>query len=691
MESLLQTIALITAGLSLAMGSISLMAGLYKDGEKIDLLFGIMCLFLFIFFVIPPVGFIVLDKAPYPVGILLKRLFNFSYAGMFPWLISCYTGYKKKGLPVLIDALILSAYFFMFFTTTESLTPFWFYIILIPLGLIFVHSCLGIQFQYKSGEKTKAKWLILIMTIYLLLYIPTAVNQVSYNYFGKLIHAKLFYPINLFPITFILLMGMRLRSHTQDKIRLERLLAIKNLQWDLMMKNMQIFIVQIDLEGTIHYINPYAVKLLGFNDASDVMKFNWFKQILPGDESEKLQIQFQQLVQYRQLPQNYKSEIINTRGERILMNWNNLLLNNDKGLPDGVLAIGTNITETENFILQIQELKAELEKENLALKGETAPEWMEAEIVGTSQAIKYVIRKAKQVASTTASVLLEGETGVGKELFADLIHRHSLRSASTYIKVNCGALPTELVEDELFGHEKGAFTGAVQVRKGRFEMADGGTIFLDEIGELPLPLQPKLLRVLQSGEFERIGGQQTFKVDVRVIAATNRMLSEEVKEGRFREDLYYRLNVFPITVPPLRNRREDLPALIQYYIEKKARKHGKSITQVSKSDMNYLLQHDWPGNIRQLKNVIERAVISSVNGILKIEHAMLEANKIPGQSRSTSSLENIERNYILKVLQECNWQIAGPGGAAEILTINSNTLRSRMKKLNISRQSSGGS
>ncbi|HEY4965793.1 MAG TPA: sigma 54-interacting transcriptional regulator, partial [Puia sp.] len=358
---------------------------------------------------------------------------------------------------------------------------------------------------------------------------------------------------------------------------------------------------------------------------------------------------------------------------------------NDKGELDSVFSIGTDITDLELYILQIQDLKSALEKENLMLKGEPPADGMDAEIIGTSEAIKYVIHKARQVASTSAAVLLEGETGVGKELFADLIHQHSLRSELPFVKINCGAMPAELMEDELFGHEKGAFTGAIQVRKGRFEIANGGTIFLDEIGELPLALQPKLLRVLQTGSFERVGGQQTLQVDVRVIAATNRILAKEVREGRFRDDLFYRLNVFPITIPPLRNRHEDLPMLIQYFIDKKNKKHSKSIQFVSKSDMNWLLHYDWPGNIRELRNVIERAVISSSGDTLHIDHITLESSGDLMHAHHSSSLEQNEKDYILKVLQECHWQIAGSGGAAEKLTINPSTLRSRIKKLNIDR------
>src|SRR5664279_2755616 len=625
MEFVLQTLAILSSGICLSMGAISLFTALGKGGQKIDLVFAIMSLCIFLYFLIPPVGFVLNDKAPYPATVLFKRVFNFSYVSLLPWFIFYYTGYKKKLLPILMDALYLIAYLTMFFTTKDSMSPLWMLGVSLSMGLVPVHSWLAIRYQYKSGEKQKANWLVVIMILYLFIYIPTILNHVTDNYFGKLFHAKLFYPNNLFPVAFILYMGIRLRSNLREKIGLENLLIVQNLRWDAIMKNMRVIMVQFDMQGRIIYINPYGIKFLGFQHASEVVGKFW-SLFLPSDVSENLLIRLKQLTEEADIPQEYKTDIINAKREKRTFNWNNLALKNDKGELDSVFSIGTDITDLELYILQIQDLKSALEKENLMLKGEPPADGMDAEIIGTSEAIKYVIHKARQVASTSAAVLLEGETGVGKELFADLIHQHSLRSELPFVKINCGAMPAELMEDELFGHEKGAFTGAIQVRKGRFEIANGGTIFLDEIGELPLALQPKLLRVLQTGSFERVGGQQTLQVDVRVIAATNRILAKEVREGRFRDDLFYRLNVFPITIPPLRNRPEDLPLLIQYFIDKKNKKHSKSIQFVSKSDMNWLLHYDWPGNIRELRNVIERAVISS-SGDTPVSYTHLRAHE----------------------------------------------------------------
>ena len=308
-------------------------------------------------------------------------------------------------------------------------------------------------------------------------------------------------------------------------------------------------------------------------------------------------------------------------------------------------------------------------------------------IIGKSEATIYAIQKALQVANTHASVLLEGETGVGKELFANLIHKHSNRNSKPFIKINCAALPAELIESELFGHEKGAFTGALNIRIGRFELANGGTIFLDEIGELPLFLQPKLLRVIQTGEFERIGGRETIKVDVRIISATNRDLATEVKAGRFREDLYFRLNVFPVTIPPLRNRKEDIPMLVSHYVKIFCNEHNKHVENISKADMIRLCEYAWPGNIRELINVIERSIISSADNTLKLD--WLKISILSDEERITSSIEGIEKAHILKVLKECHWKINGDDGAAVKLGLHPNTLRSRLKKLNIIRTHNG--
>jgi PAS domain S-box-containing protein len=313
------------------------------------------------------------------------------------------------------------------------------------------------------------------------------------------------------------------------------------------------------------------------------------------------------------------------------------------------------------------------------------------EIVGQSPALRAVLKKIELVAGTDSSVLIYGETGTGKELIARAVHSNSGRKDRPLIKVNCAALPAGLIESELFGHEKGAFTGALERRIGRFELAHGGTLFLDEIGELSPEVQVKLLRVLQEREFERIGGSATIKVDVRVIAATNRDLAKGVADGTFRQDLYYRLNVFPVVLPPLRERPDDVPLLVHYFVARYAPKIGRRITHVPEDALQRLAAYAWPGNVRELENVVERAVILSAGPELEIAPEVLPAAAAAAPARATAgTLDDVERSHIIAILKRTNWRIDGPQGAARILNLNPSTLRSRMQKLGIRRSADEG-
>ncbi len=300
------------------------------------------------------------------------------------------------------------------------------------------------------------------------------------------------------------------------------------------------------------------------------------------------------------------------------------------------------------------------------------------------------MQKVELVAKTDSIVLVQGETGVGKELIARAIHQTSLRSEKPFVRVNCAALPVNLVESELFGHEPGAFTSANRLRQGRFELADGGTIFLDEISELPLEVQGKLLGVLQERKFERVGGSKTLSVDVRILAATNRNLTEEIAVGRFRTDLFYRLNVFPITVPPLRNRREDIPLLLEHFVAIFAKQIGKTIDQIPRSVMDELIGYNWPRNVRELRNIVERAVIACPTSYLSFPSKDFFIPLEPDEETvdpqaDLITLEEVERRHILKALKSTGWRLSGAEGAAKILDINPSTLRNRMKKLGIRR------
>jgi PAS domain S-box-containing protein len=379
-------------------------------------------------------------------------------------------------------------------------------------------------------------------------------------------------------------------------------------------------------------------------------------------------------------------------------------------LSDGTnIGIGQDITKRKHAeedlrsaLSEIERLKNRLQSDNVYLREEILSEHNFGEIIGSSPALKKVMKKTRQVAATDTTVLIVGETGTGKELIARAIHEGSLRKGRPMVKVNCPTLPANLIESELFGHEKGAFTGATASRAGRFELADGATVFLDEIGELPLDLQAKLLRVLQEGEIERLGSSRTIKVDVRVIAATNRDLEAASRHGTFRADLYYRLSVFPISVPPLRERKEDIPLLVNAFVGRENKRLGKQIESVPRETMEALQNYPWPGNVRELQSVITRAAIVTRGEKLQLAERLLQrTDEASLRAETTDSaaapsfsagsgfltLNELERHYISSVLEKTGWRVSGEGGAAEILGLNPNTLRSRLEKLGIRRPS----
>jgi transcriptional regulator with GAF, ATPase, and Fis domain len=365
-----------------------------------------------------------------------------------------------------------------------------------------------------------------------------------------------------------------------------------------------------------------------------------------------------------------------------------------------ILANAVHRKRTEEQLRQkleeIRALKDRLEEENVYLREEVRGGDY-TDVVGKSPALGRVLERASQVAPTSSTVLLLGETGTGKELLAQAIHERSPRRAKPFIKVNCAALPATLIESELLGHEKGAFTGAVAPHPGRFELADGGTLFLDEIGDLAVELQSKLLRVLQDGEVQRLGATRSRKVNVRLVAATNQDLERAMAEGRFRRDLYYRLSVFPIQIPPLRERREDIPLIAWAFIERRQKDLGRRIEQVPREVMDALVAYDWPGNVRELENVLERALILSPDKALRLDDPLRTPGRAAGPvakppvmasppgTDSDHSFDAMAREHVRAVLERCAWRINGPGGAAEVLAVHPNTLRSRMKRLGLAR------
>ncbi|MBA3028618.1 MAG: PAS domain S-box protein [Desulfobacteraceae bacterium] len=455
--------------------------------------------------------------------------------------------------------------------------------------------------------------------------------------------------------------------------------------------------------GRIVDMNPFLIEMLGYSRETLLGKKLWeigaFKDVL-ASKSAFGKLQTNGYVRYEDLPLETKdgrlmsvefvSNTFRVMDQKVIQ-CHIRDITERKRMTEALQRSHTEMeqrvaeatSELRVTLSELQLLKDQLEAENFYFREEIKMRHQSGHIIGESDGLKYVLFRAEQVAPMDTTVLILGETGTGKELIAAAIHNMSSRKKRPMITVNCGALPNNLIESELFGREKGAFTGADKRQIGRFEIADGSTICLDEIGELPLEMQAKLLRVIQHHEFERLGSSHTIKVDVRVIATTNRNLEEEVKKGRFREDLFYRLNVFPITVPPLRQRSKDIPLLAQTFIERFARKLGKQFTSVSKETMKALQDYSWPGNIRELQSIMERSVILCQGTVFRLSEK-LETLSIPLAS-TVKTLEETERNQILKTLSENKWRIEGKGGAAEILGIHPSTLRARMHKLGIER------
>ncbi|CAB1077008.1 hypothetical protein D1AOALGA4SA_4805 [Olavius algarvensis Delta 1 endosymbiont] len=447
----------------------------------------------------------------------------------------------------------------------------------------------------------------------------------------------------------------------------------------------------LNIDGRILMANETALNLIGAEEEDVLGKYFWDTPWW--NHSRELQTELKQKVKQAAGGEFVRFEAIHPdiHGESRLHDISLNPLLDDQGNATHIIPEARDITDikkTESALHQalaeLEQLKNRLEDENVYLQEEIRLDHNFGEIIGGSKALKKILGQIEQVASTDATVLILGETGTGKELIARAIHELSNRNSRPLVKVNCAALPANLIESELFGHEKGAFTGALARKIGRFELADRGTIFLDEIGDLPLELQAKLLRILQEGEFERLGNPETITVDVRVLAATNRDLAKTIRKGDFREDLFYRLNVYPVTCPSLRDRRDDIPLLVKHFVDKYSTKIGKKIYAVPKNIMKALQSYHWPGNVRELENIVERALVISRGDKLEIGDWLPRVENGVHQT-TIPTLPELEREHILKVLELTSWRVSGSGGAAEKLGLKPTTLEARMKKFGIRR------
>ena len=630
----------------------------------------------------------------------------------FAWFVAFYTGFSRKWLAITVTGLYAVA------VVINLISPYGvlysgiekFYQITLPWGehIAYVKGpsnsfriipdiawFLLIYFTIESlirlgraGQKRRAVYLGVVFFVFI---------GIEYLH-GTLIDFGIMNPPSLFSVMFlglILVMSAMLVSEVVRASQLSREIASNERRWRTLLENVKLLVAGLDRDGKVNYVNPYFCDISGY--AADEILGKYFTDLTPEKDRPVLIEQFTKAIQGEILP---RSEVpfMTKYGSVRHMVWSNALLRDTDNQMNGILSIGEDVTELRQTELdrnramkELETIKNQLEEENIYLKTEIRDAHLFSDIIGKSNALLYVLNRIEQVSRTDATVLVMGETGAGKELISQAIHEKSKRGEKPFIKVNCAVFPENLVESELFGHERGAFTGAEQLRKGRFELADGGTMFLDEISELSLKTQTKFLRVLQDGEFERVGGSQTLKVDVRVICATNHDLDQEISMGRFRADLFYRLNVYPITVPPLRKRQEDIPLLVEYFVPQIASRIGKHIDQVSPHMMEQFMAYDWPGNVRELKNVIERAIITTPDSTLRLSSGFNEKkSKQPAESMDNtehlSTLEDVERRYILTVLKATNWRISGPKGAAKILGLNPSTLRFRIKKHGIIRK-----
>ena len=689
MESVFYQASLVTTGISLAFGLGFLIFGLRQKEERDYLVFGILCLLISVYFLLPPTGFIVKDQAPYSSQIQIKRIFIFGYYGLIPLFIAYYTRFRNLRFAFFVLGLTSVCYLSMSFTRLDVRTPLWFGMALVIFVSILVFGIYAGIWQLRHSNKKDAYALLGAMSVFAIGLIFTFSHQFLGSYDASSGEPKLFYPFHLNSGVFIAIMSLRMMAKIREKFKSERMLRMKNIRWDEFMQNAPVVMVELDSQGNIRFINKPGVVLLGYKSGEDLKGKNWFEHFTPQHQLKLYRQVFKNILAGKPANPFFKSQVVANNGKILVINWIMYLFDSGENQSKSIMCVGTDMSEADTMNKRIKELQSEIEKEHLTQLD--IDNLHREEFIGKGYETQYLLSKISLVAGTLVPILIQGETGVGKELVADMIHRNSLRSDKPFIKVNCGALPRELIEDEFFGHEKGAFTSAVQGRKGRFELADGGTIFLDEIGELPLELQPKLLRVLHDGKFERVGGQKTISVDVRVLAATNKNLEAEVANGRFRSDLFYRLNVYPITIPTLRSRKEDLNELINYFVNRMARKHGKSVSKISKADKQRLMDNNWPGNIRELKNVLERSILNSSDETLKLDWFFSENKPKIGTAELThsKSLEALEKEYILQTLEDCGWKINGKHGAAEKLALHPNTLRSRMKKLHIFRPNNG--
>ncbi|HUV13688.1 MAG TPA: sigma 54-interacting transcriptional regulator, partial [Acidobacteriota bacterium] len=604
--TLLTIVPLVAGGMCLTIGLIHLGLGLSHPRSQIHLAFSLTALMISAATLLQPW----VHKASTVEELRVSFRWMIGYEALFwlaaVWFIVLYTGLSNRWLPSLITACFGVGLLFQIFsqggilfreiTAINQVTLIWGEVASLPVGPssgwrfvtdvgllgFFILGALGCRQLLQHRSKKHAAMMGVSLGVLLV-----GVIQGSLVDLGVLETPYLF---SYGYIGFVLIMSWDLINDVVRVSALSLQVSAQEERWKTLCNRVRLAIVGLDPEGKVNFANPYFSELTGF-DRQELLGRSWFEGFLV----EPIREETSRVFKSREIPDHFQSSILTSSGGEKIVAWSNVTLVNSDGEFAGTLSIGADISDRieaeeklRTSIEELERLKDDLKEENISLLEEVSRGSGFPEIVGESPALKYVLQRVQEVAPTEANVLLEGETGVGKELMAQAIHARSERCGRPLLKVDCATLPPPLLESELFGHVKGAYTGADRARRGRFELADGGTIFLDEVGELPLEIQPKLLRVLQDGRFERLGSETTTEVDVRIIAATNRDLKQEVAESRFRGDLYFRLSVFPISVPPLRSRHGDIPLLLAHFVDGFAKKYGKAIETIPKGVLDQL-------------------------------------------------------------------------------------------------------
>ena len=552
-------------------------------------------------------------------------------------------------------------------------TSIWVIPVFLILVLMFIYIIVATVIQFKKGQVRDAIKLGIPITIGLIASMRDLLVDI--------IKQPDIFVTEIFFFSIVLVMSIRMSQKVIESIKIKKELIKGEKRWGNLLESLELVVIGINPQGIVNYINPYYLKTTGFQEEEVLTRP--FSEVVQQSEQALFAKNFASLKNTKTQP-HYQNVILTKSGKERIISWTMVALHDRENQYIGSLGIGADVTDREEAFREVQQLKDRLQEENIYLQEEIILDHNFRNIIGKSRELKYVLARISQVAPTNATVLIEGETGTGKELVARAIHHSSHQKDRPLVKINCTTIPANLFESELFGHVKGAFTGADRDRKGRFEIAHKGVLFLDEIAEMPIELQPKLLRVLEEGMFEQLGSNKTQKVEVRIITATNRNLKKEIEKGTFREDLYYRLSTYPISIPPLRKRKDDILPLVEYFVDQFSRKLGKHIDKISKDTQEILLDYDWPGNVRELRNVIERAVIGSSDKKLVLSERLSRRNT---ESINIDSgivpLQDMERQHILKALEVCANKISGKNGAAVMLGLHPNTLHFRMQKLGI--------